>query len=97
MRFSDRHIDNLCLRLFHQAPGTTYDQLDVAAATALPSVFAANWAANWAASLNETRFVKHPLNSPVEQDGMIEFGDLAIEPEMNTGDRRGRKMPQSCS
>ena len=33
--------------------------------------------------------MEHPLNSSVEQDGVVEVGDLAIEPEVNAGDGRG--------
>jgi len=36
--------------------------------------------------------VEHPLNCAVEEDGVVEVGDLAVEPEMNTSNRGVRKV-----
>jgi len=80
---SHRHLDNLRLRLFNQTPRAAYNQLDIAA-LAVPAIFVMNVVVT---SFNEPRFVKHPLDGPVEQDGVIELADLAIEPEMDAGDR----------
>jgi hypothetical protein len=33
--------------------------------------------------------MEHPLNGAVEEHRVRQIGDLAIEPEVNTGDRRG--------
>ena len=41
------------------------------------------------AGFDHAGFVKHPLDSAIEEDGMIELADLAIEPQVNTGDGRG--------
>src|ERR1700733_252368 len=40
-------------------------------------------------TLLQSRFVKHPLNCSVEQDGVVEIAYLAVEPEMDPGDGRG--------
>ena len=34
-------------------------------------------------------FVEHPLDGAVEKNGVVEIGDLAIEPEMDSGDGGG--------
>ena len=36
--------------------------------------------------------MEHPLNRAVEQHGMIEIGNLAIEPEVDAGDGRVFEM-----
>ena len=36
--------------------------------------------------------MEHPLNGAVEKNGVIEVGDLAIEPEMDPGDGAGFEM-----
>ncbi len=36
--------------------------------------------------------MEHPLDRAVEQDGVIEIADLAIEPEVDAGDGAGFKV-----
>src|SRR5579862_387290 len=36
--------------------------------------------------------MKHPLDGSVEEHGVIEIGDLAVEPQVDAGDRRVLKM-----
>src|SRR5438067_3532286 len=36
----------------------------------------------------QLRFVKHPLDSPIEQDRVLKFSNLAIEPKVDSSDRR---------
>jgi len=36
----------------------------------------------------EAGFVEHPLNRRIEQDGVVQVGDFAVEPEVNAGDGR---------
>ncbi len=33
--------------------------------------------------------MEHPLDGAVEEDGVVEIGDLAVEPEVDAGDGRG--------
>ncbi len=43
-------------------------------------------------ALAQFRFVEHPLNGAIQQDGVFEVGDLTIEPQMNSGDGRSGKL-----
>ena len=36
----------------------------------------------------KARLVEHPLNGSVEEDGVVEIGNLAVEPEVDAGDGR---------
>jgi hypothetical protein len=37
----------------------------------------------------EAGFVEHPLDGAVEKDGVVEVGDLTVEPEVDAGDGGG--------
>src|SRR5208282_2838681 len=96
LRFLHRHVDDLCFRLFNQAPGAAYDQLNVAAVAVIPRFVLAssNVARFFAATFNEPRFMKHPLDGAVEQNGVIEFADLTIKPDLYASDRRRRELAE---
>ena len=81
-QFPQRQIDDLLALHLDHGLGRAHHQLDIAArlATALLRL--------------QARFVKHPLNGCVQQDRMLQIGDLPIEPKVNAGDRRVPKAPQ---
>ncbi len=47
---------------------------------------------DWKIFLQEHGLVEHPLNGSVEKNCVWEVGDLAVEPEMDAGDRGGLKV-----
>ena len=57
------------------------DQLQIAAAFRRPAANA--------------RLGKHPLDARVQQNGVVDAGNIAVIPEMNRGDRRGNKLARN--
>jgi hypothetical protein len=62
--------------------------IEVVCATAHRALFRERLAAHGL----QAGFVEHPLDGAVEQHGVIEVGDLAVEPEVNAGDRGGLEV-----
>jgi hypothetical protein len=77
----EREVDDLGAGFVDEALRGADHEFDIAAA--------AFRLARCVASGEQARFVEHPLRGAVEQDGVVQFGDLAIEPEVNAGDRAG--------
>ena len=51
-------------------------------------------AAGFGAHGLEAGFVEHPLNGAVEEDGVVEVGNLAVEPEVDAGDGGGFEVAE---
>ena len=70
--FSNRQIDNLLARLVNQRLRRANDQFEITAGIA-----------QLAPRIQDFRFLKHPLDRSLQQDGMFERCDLAVEPQMD--------------
>jgi hypothetical protein len=80
--FGERQVDDFGARFVDQGFRGADDEFDVAAGGfAIRSSFVRAHGLQL-----QSRFVEHPLDGAVEQDGVVEVGDLAVEPQVDAGD-----------
>ena len=77
-QLADGQINDLGLRFLHQRLGRTHYHFDITASGSITAL---------QRCLQQLRFVEHPLDGAIQQNGMVQIRNLAVEPEMDSRDR----------